>query len=210
MICDLDISMDRRQVLRWLGYRRDRGPRSGVARRFDELWPEALALIEPRGAYRVVDRDSVAPSGMPRPTARVGVGVVTIGRALEDEVRRRGERDEVLDSVLLDAFGSAAAEAAADALNRKLCRAARSAGSYPAARISPGYGCWRLEGQAALVELVPAGRIGIRLTSTLMLVPHKSVSFAVRFERRPARPETRRWRCKRCGLRDCPYREEEP
>ena len=40
-----------------------------------------------------------------------------------------------------------------------------------------------------------------------MLVPHKSVSFAVRFESRPPREDLRRHRCRRCGLADCPFRD---
>ncbi|MCP3957639.1 MAG: hypothetical protein GY719_07270 [bacterium] len=209
-VVDLEIRVDRDKVLRWLGYRGSRGPRPREGRRIEELWPVAHDLVEPRGAFRIVSGKRTGEAGMPRPTSEVGVGIATIGPALEDEARRRGERGDLLDALVLDAFGSAAAEAAADRLNQKLCVRARDEDRYPAARISPGYGAWRVDGQGTLLALLPAARLGVRLTGAMMLVPHKSVSFAVRFGCRPSRPDLSRWRCKRCGLIDCRYRERRP
>ena len=201
----LEIRLDPAEVRRWLGYRRGRAPRPRVARRLAELWDEASGLLRPRGAFRVVAGERAAAGGVPRPTALVGVGVCTVGNALETEARRRGEAGEVLDALLFDAVGTAAAEAAADALNRELCAWAEPRGHYLAPRISPGYGRWDLGDQPALLALLPAARLGIRLTDAMMLVPHKSVSFAVRFTSRPPRRE-RRGHCRRCGLVDCRYR----
>ncbi len=202
----LEIQVNPAEVRRYLGYRRDRRPRPRVARRLEELWEEAFSLVRPRGAYRLVEGDDAEAVAIPRPTPRLALAVCTIGQDLEDESRRRGEAGALLESLILDAFGSAAAEAAAAALNRRICGAARGAGHYPAARVSPGYGRWRLEAQTALLRLLPAADVGVELTSTLMLVPHKSVSFAVRFEVEPQRGESRRQRCQRCGLKSCPYR----
>lgn len=203
---DLAIDVDPGEVRRYLGYRRGQSPRPRVARRLEELWDEAAALVSPRGAYRLVEGGDAEAVAIPRPTPRLALAVCTIGRRLEDESRRRGEAGAFLDSLILDAFGSAAAEAAADALNRRICAEARGAGHHPAARVSPGYGRWRLEAQKALLGLLPAADVGVELTPTLMLVPHKSVSFAVRFEEKPQRAESRRQRCRRCGLTSCPYR----
>ncbi len=201
---ELEIRLEKAEVHRWLGYRRGRTPRPRVGRRLAELWDEARDLLRPRGAFRVVAGDT---SGVPRPTALVGVAVCTVGTALEIEARRRGEAGEILDSLLLDAVGTAAAEAAADALNRELCAWAGSRGQYLAPRVSPGYGRWELTSQPALLALLPAAALGIRLTDALMLVPHKSVSFAVRLSPQPPRRERRG--CRRCGLADCLYRKKE-
>ncbi len=204
---DLEIRVDPAEVRRYLGYPRDRRPRPRVARRFDEIWQEGHALVRPRGACRLVDGEQVAATGMPRSTARVVVAVCTVGAALEDESRRRGDRGEVLDAMLLDAFGSAAAESAADALNGMICLWAHQQGLHPAPRVSPGYGRWGVEAQADLLGLLPGADVGIELTSTLMLVPHKSVSFAVRFPEKKPSAISRAHKCKHCGLLDCPYRE---
>lgn len=206
-IYDLEIRVDPAEVRRYLGYPRKQRPRPQVERRFDALWEEAHALARPRGVCRVVDGERLAAIGMPRSTARVAVAVCTLSGALEDESRRRGERGELLDAMILDAFGSAAAEAAADALNGEICVWAHGEGLHPAPRVSPGYGAWRVEAQAELLGLLPAASLGVRLTPALMLVPHKSVSFAVRFpEKRPS-AVSRAQKCKHCGLLDCPYRE---
>jgi hypothetical protein len=204
--CDLDIDVQRQEVYRNLGYRRRRRPRAGIEQRIDELWPRAIEWLSPRGVMRVVDRASIEPTGMPSPTDEVGIGLCTIGPDLEDEVQRHNERGEMLDALLLDAIGSAAAEAAADAVNRLLCAEAARRGRYAAPRISPGYGRWDVAAQAELLGLLPAAEVGIHLTTGMMMIPRKSVSFAVRFDKQPPAPETRRRRCERCQLQHCPYR----
>ncbi len=206
-VCDLEIEVDPAEVRRYLGYPRAARPRPRIQRRFAELWEEGYALARPRGVCCVVDGERLAATGMPRSTARVAVALCTVSGALEDESRGRGERGQVLDAMLLDAFGSAAAEAAADALNGRICIWAHEQGLYPAPRISPGYGRWDVRAQADLLGLLPAAGVGVRLTPSSMLVPHKSVSFAVRFpEKRPA-ATSRVHKCRHCGLLDCPYRE---
>ncbi len=204
---DLEIQVDPGEVRRYLGYPRSARPRPRIQRRFDELFEEGYNLARPRGVCRVVGGERLAATGMPRSTARVAVAVCTVSGALEDESRRRGNRGAVLDAMLLDAFGSAAAEAAADALNGRICLWAHEQGLHPAPRVSPGYGRWPVQAQADLLGLLPAAGVGVRLTPSSMLIPHKSVSFAVRFlERRPA-AVSRVHKCQHCGLLDCPYRE---
>ena len=204
---DLEIEVDPAEVRRYLGYPRSRRPRPRVQRRLDALWEEARALARPRGVCRMIDGERSAAIGLPRATARVAVAVCTLAGALEAESRRRGDRGEVLDAMILDAFGSAAAEAAADALNGEICVWAHARGWHPAPRVSPGYGAWDVRAQAGLLSLLPAAAVGVELTPALMLVPHKSVSFAVRFPEKKPSAVSRRHKCQHCGLLDCPYRE---
>ncbi len=206
----LEIRVDPAEVRRYLGYPRSARPRPRVERRFEEIWQQGHARLRPRGVCRLVDGERLAATGMPRPTAQAAVGVCTVSGSLEEESRRRGDRGQVLDAMLLDAFGSAAAEAAADALNGRICVWAHQQGLHPAPRVSPGYGRWQVGAQAALLGLLPAADVGVRLTPSSMLVPHKSVSFAVRFpEQRPA-AVSRVHKCRHCRLLDCPYREAPP
>lgn len=204
------LAVSRREVLRNLGYPRSRGPSARVAEALDRLWDRAAGLLAPRGVLRVVAGQAAAAAGMPGPTEWVGLGIVTAGPALEGAEREHSEAGQMLEALILDAYGSAAAEAAADALNLRLCRLAQAAGFQLPRRISPGYGRWAIEGQTALLRLLEAERIGVRLTEGLMMVPRKSVSFAVRFERdlRPG-PSARR-RCAACELVSCAYRADEP
>ncbi len=200
----LQVRVSRDEVLRNLGYRRDAHPRPRVARRLEELWPEAEAALRPRGAFRLVVDAEAAAAGMPGPTQEVAVGVCTVGADLEQEAHRRQEAGDLLDALLLDAFGSAAAEAAADALNRSLCRELSREDRHPAPRISPGYGRWDVRGQGALLAMLPTEELGIHLTKGLMMVPRKSVSFAVRMKPEPHRGAASR--CALCEMDDCAYR----
>ncbi|MBM4319986.1 MAG: hypothetical protein FJ125_08485, partial [Deltaproteobacteria bacterium] len=211
---ELEPSVARDEVHRLLGYGRRGAPRSErVARRLDELWPEATALLRPRGAWRLVTgARAVASTGMPRsPAVLVGLGVCTIGAGLEQEATRRSVAGALLDALLLDAFGSAATEAAADALNRLLCHEAHRLGLRAAARRSPGFGRWDVVCQARLLALLPAAELGLVLSPAGMMIPRKSVTFAVplRFPRAgagaagPASGGGRRRRCRRCAAAGC-------
>jgi hypothetical protein len=202
----LGINVSRDEVLRYLrASDRDARPSRG-ARRLDELWGEAIAMLDPRGAWALVDGATAAATGMPEPGEDVAVGVCTVGPALEDASSERAGRGRLLDALVLDAIGSAAAETAADALNLLVCEAATARGREAAPRVSPGYGGWDTVCQARLLALLPTAELGIRLTPGSMMVPRKSVSFAVSLVAQGAPRAHRAEKCPRCGLLRCRHR----
>jgi hypothetical protein len=206
VVLDLEVDVARDEVYRYLGYRRG-GRRSARSQeRLAELWPKALGLLHPRGAHRVVERSRAAAAGMPEAGLKVGVAVCTIGAELEEASAACAARGELLDALLQDAIGSAAAEAAADSLNLALCTVAADAGAHAAPRVSPGYGSWDVSFQGKLLALLPARELGITLTTGQMMVPRKSVSFAVSFEERQPKGHRAGSACERCGLERCRHR----
>jgi hypothetical protein len=204
---ELSIRLTREEVRRCLGYGRRGRPSAAVEARLEALWPDAVALLKPRGVFRIVDAGQAVAAGVPSPAETVGIGLCTIGPALENEVRRRSEDGAPLDALVLDSVGSAAAEAAADALNSELCAEAGRRGLFAASRVSPGYAKWPVSSQPALLALLPAAELAIALTPGLMMVPRKSVSFAANLSKEPP-PGRSRGRCTRCGLPNCPYSEK--
>jgi hypothetical protein len=203
---DLEAVVAREEVCRYLGYGRG-GRRSAKAlERLEEVWPRALSLLHPRGAYRVVERSQATAAGMPEAGSEAGFAVCTIGPELEDASAACVARGELLDGLLLDAIGSAAAEAAADSLNFALCAVAADVGAYAAPRVSPGYGSWDVSCQRKVLALLPAAELGITLTTGQMMVPRKSVSFAVSFEESPPDRHRPGAACERCGLERCRHR----
>jgi cobalamin-dependent methionine synthase I len=108
----------------------------------------------------------------------VGVAAVTIGDGLEVAVADLADAGEMAEASILDAYGSELAEAAADLVDGLICREASGLGGAGLSRTSPGYGDFPLEQQRALVDLVEAPRIGIRLGDSMILTPRKSVTFA--------------------------------
>lgn len=202
----LEIEVAPDEVRRYLGYPPGERGSARSEERLDALWPLAMSLAAPRGAYTLLDRESAVATGMPEPAELVGAAVCTIGAALEEESARRAGAGEMLDALVLDAIGSAAAEAAADALNLELCSLAAARGLAAWPRVSPGYGEWDTACQGALLATLPIAELGISLTSGSMMVPRKSVSFAVRLD--AARPGSRHdaARCARCGRERCRHR----
>jgi cobalamin-dependent methionine synthase I len=76
----------------------------------------------------------------------------------------------------LDAVGSAAAEACADSLESEVRAVAAAAGWKITNRLSPGYCGWVTQEQQKLFSLLPGDPCGIRLSSSSLMSPIKSVS----------------------------------
>jgi hypothetical protein len=203
--CELTIEVPQDEVLRYLGYPRSRRPSARVEETLAGLWAPLLTLLRPAGMFRIVPGEALVAAGMPAPTEEVGIGLATVGSALEEEGVRQAEAGHALEALLIEALGSAAAEAATDALFARICAEARRRGRHLAPRVSPGYGAWPLEGQRALLALLDAAALGVRLTEGLLMVPRKSVSFAARLAAQPAAAQARR-PCAACDRADCAYR----
>jgi hypothetical protein len=210
VVADLRIEPDPAEVRRFLGYTPGRVVPERTEERLAALWTPAQALLRPRGAWALVGRDDAARAGMPEPTEVVGVAVCTVGDGIESEAARCVEAGALHDALLLEAIGSTAAEAAADALNLRLCTVAAVRGLDAAPRVSPGYGGWDTAGQDALLALLPIAALGIALTSGSMMVPRKSVSFAVALAAPGRLPVHAASRCARCGLLHCRHRLAPP
>jgi len=111
------------------------------------------------------------------------------------------------EGFILDALGSVAAEAAADQVNARICQWAAAQGLVATPRFSPGYGDWPLEDQRVMFRLLPAEQIGMRLNQACMMIPRKSISFAVTFQKEAAGQKIEH-PCERCGLENCPFRKK--
>jgi len=204
-IWQLPVSVDSTEVRRYLGYGRRRRPRQDIAERLETIVDEAAALIEPVGACRLVGHQPL--SAMEIDELEAYVAACTIGPRLEEESARLSKEGDLLGALLLDAFGSAAAEAAADSLNERICEEARSKRRHLKRRVSPGYGKWDVSHQEELLSLLPIDRLQMRLTPGMMMVPRKSVSFLAALTETPNRSPGG---CRTCGRRDCSYRDQEP
>lgn len=74
-------------------------------------------------------------------------------------------------------------------------------------RVSPGYGQWSLASQASLFRLLPHREMGVELLPSMLMVPRKSISFAM-WLGADSRPLEGLAGCARCGLDACRYRRE--
>ena len=203
----LAVEVPEDEVRRALGYGGHGRPSRAVAARLHALWPEATALLRPRGCFRRASKEEARHAGVPRPDGPAVLALCTIGPDLEAESARRQADGATLDALVLDSIGSAAAEAAADALNAVVCERLGPEGLHAAPRESPGYGDWPVTCQRELLALLPAAELGVVLSPGLMMIPRKSVSFAVRLVDRPLAATSQ---CERCGLLRCRHRTTAP
>lgn len=174
-------------------------------RTIDACMRTAESLIHPAGVYVITAGRELPGSTMFAHLARVAFCVCTIGPALEREVSRLGDGDDLFDAFVLDAVGSVAAEATAEYMDQRIQAEAAREGLRTSCRASPGYGDWDIREQAAIFQLVPAERIDVRLKESMMMMPRKSVSFAIHIDKSPARMRSAD-SCRNCPRTDCPFR----
>lgn len=208
------LTLAREDVLHFLGYPVGREPRRRVAEPLAKCLAQARELARGRGVWTsLATEDAIAVGLDPIPAAGLVIGLVTAGEAIEQAASACLARGDATGSLLLDACGSAAAEEAADRLSAAIVAAL--GGESPVAaperaaavscRISPGYGKWRLASQTEIFGRLPHRQIGLRLEPNLMMLPRKSVSFAMWLGAN-ARPLAGLSGCKRCELESCRYR----
>lgn len=207
------VEPEQRELVKLLGERHVldgvEDPGSARAAKIKDAIENALAdsrsLIEPKGIYEIVTGGELdGPPGFAG-LERVAICICTIGLALEETVKMAMDAGRMLEGIALDAVGSAAAEAVARYMNDRIDEAAAAEGLRTSCRASPGYGDWNVSGQRRLFDLLPAERIGVTLTPGSMMVPRKSVSFAVHVDERPVRLRSES-SCRNCDMDTCPYR----
>ena len=101
---------------------------------------------------------------------------VTIGPELDAKVAEISQSGDMTRAFLLNAYGSEAAEALMESLNREIARQVEGRGLTATKRYSPGYGDWPITAQRDLLGHLGADRIGIRLAESCLMIPEKSVS----------------------------------
>ncbi|MCR5834559.1 MAG: methionine synthase [Selenomonadaceae bacterium] len=159
---------------------------------------EALLLLRVRGAWEIYEYDDINNIVKSEPNFKiVGKSIekhlsgcekvicmsVTVGGDIENEVTKKFERGDYLASVLLDAAATAAVEQVADAMEKHFAAMFGKDGFKLRWRFSPGYGNWDLTEQAKLFKICGAEQIGVRLTSSMMLEPRKSVTAIIGLEK---------------------------
>lgn len=208
VLADVPFTLERREVVRLLGYVPGRRPPAPpVAARIEEMLSESRELVESRGCYAVKTLAEVPETGPFRGAERIAFSVTTIGRGIEDRVAELSARGETLRALILDAIGSACAEAVTDVVNAEICKRFGQEGVYTNRRISPGYRGWPIEAQAEIFGLLPSRLSGVTLRPTFFMDPRKSVSAAVSIG--SGVPHSKYVAiCGYCDLRGCAFRRQ--
>ncbi len=197
IINDIDLNLERGQILSREGIRRQSSVRPEITSLIDELLviTDDEYLLEPVCAYEIyrisgIDHDQVSLAGYAAlhsslltsvlsNAEELAIAVCTVGSKLEKQVKRYLDASKPLRGLLLDGIGSAAV----DSLSQEVCKLIRdealSRGYQVSSPYSPGHPRFPITEQWPLFQLVPAGEIGVSLTASGLMVPRKSVSMVV-------------------------------
>jgi len=190
-VVDLDVHLEPDEVLRMMGYGKDGRLRPEHRVLVENLIQDSRSMVQGRGVYSVrpVDRMSdneLVLTGCPpvrgpiagflKPAVRVAAFVVTIGDEIERAADRKMRRGARLEGYVLNAIGSAAADAAVDALADVIYFEDASPQEALTPPFSPGYCGLPLEEQISLFAIVNARSIGVRLLPKMIMQPIKSLS----------------------------------
>ncbi len=224
VIRDIPLGLKIGEVLRRQGFRGHSKIRPEINKLISELLASVnkTRLLEPAAAYEYYKVTGMNPSQTSLegnkaiqgpllhtifPEAKeLAIIVCTIGPNLEKRVTDYSKSGETLRSTLLDGIGSAAI----DSLTQEVCKLitgeASSHGYQASSPVNPGMPGLPIQEQWHLLELVPAGEIGVSLTTAGIMVPRKSVSMIIGIGSQMTR-WTRAEVCARCSLRKtCLYR----
>jgi hypothetical protein len=188
---ELKLDLALREVLRLMGNSHREPVRKDVLDMVNQLLAEATYYLSVRGTYVVRGVVRMAPDvieleGCPtfrgpiasflKPARRVAVFVVTVGGAIEQAAERCHRDGLAAESFVLHAIGSAAAEAACDAMVEYLWAHEIRSDEAVTAPFSPGYCGMPLTDQQNLFSILDTSGIGVNLLPSMMMRPIKSVS----------------------------------
>jgi len=173
-----------------------------------EMKKIATDLIEPRAIYDVFNSINLKPKSLFTKSERSVLAVCTIGGRLEEESLKFMKEGDLSLGVILDAIASHAAEQTASFVNEAILEDIRdeTKDMQITNRFSPGYCVWTIEeGQELIFSLLSTESIGVELSKSKMMIPRKSVSFAINIGEH-VDSELGVKECENCNLINCPFR----
>jgi hypothetical protein len=213
-VAQATIELTPQRVFRYLEYAGP-FPSRPILEKLNGLTPKVRGLTEPQTLsqiYRVEEAVNFHKDDLPAPVQDVSFlvfGLVTGGSAIEQEAERLRETGRLLDSMILDALGSAAVSELCERVAYRVFDWAEERGLNASHAFEPGSGAshWPLENQRLIFANVGADEIGVRLTSHLLMRPRKTLSFLMGIGTEIEQASTP-FSCQGCQRVDCPYRYE--
>ena len=198
--------------------------------KIEDACQDARLLASPKGIWQIYDYDCQTQEIKAKPPCiiqgtKIGAHLAgcdkvillsaTVGDEIEETVTKRFADGEYTSSVLLDAAATTAVEQLADGMEKAIKPKASAQGYGMRWRFSPGYGDWPIEQQPELIRLAHAGEIGVSLSSSMMLIPRKSITAIIGLYKEENKgqdttaAEHDLHGCAACGKLDCPSRKTE-
>lgn len=181
-IKNFKIELDEKRISRLIGYKKKSEEiKEPIKKLIAEEKKKLDYLLHPLAIYTIIDYAETNKHPIFKDAEKVALCICTIGPELEKEIKDLMKKNEMLRALILDTFGSEAAEEVAIQSDRILADRAREMNLWPSKRFSPGYGRWDIREQRFMFRMLPAQDIGVRLTESFMMIPRKSISFRINF-----------------------------
>ncbi len=179
---NIQVEVDPKRILRLIGYKKkSQEIKEPIKQLIAEEKKKLGYLLHPASLYIILDYDETNKDSIFKDAEKVAICICTIGPDLEKEINELMGKNEMLRALILDSFGSEAAEAVAIQSDQILTEKARQLDLWPSKRFSPGYGKWDIREQRYVFSVLPGEDIGVNLTDSFMMIPRKSVSFRINF-----------------------------
>jgi hypothetical protein len=134
----------------------------------------------------------------------VAVFLCTAGKEIGIRSRTAMKEGDLLTGYVYDVIGSEIADAAGDLMQENLREVISSVGKKITNRYSPGYCGWDVAEQHKLFQLLPENFCGIKLNSSALMDPEKSISGFIGIGEHVRYNE---YNCGLCDIKDCIYRK---
>ena len=184
-------------------------PPEAMLQTIRNLIDNSMNEIQPIAIYDIFSSKDLTPKHIFQPSETTILAVCTIGPNLENKSKEELKNDNLMNGIILDAIASHAAEVAAEETNKKILEKEKELiiNKKYTNRFSPGYCQWLIDlGQKLIFDLLHTDQIQVKLTPTYMMIPRKSISFAINIGSKVDQTLGLK-ECKTCKKENCDYRQ---
>jgi hypothetical protein len=227
IIKNIKLKINEEEVLRYQGYHRKKaGETSEIIFQITrEEIEQSYCLFEPKGIYSKVMIKNISSEGrinlenglcleinnsmlnLLKGTSYLAFGLSTIGNHLEEKVAELFAQNEYPKAIALDAVGTVAGRFLSNYIQSLVCQEAKEQNFQTTKYFSPGSGNWDISQQKNIFQIIPADKIGVKLTESYMMVPKKSLSWVIGIGKEIIIPSKGNDSCKTCLAENCPFRK---
>lgn len=217
---DFNIYIDEKIILRLLGYK-DSEPDNEIVQSVREEIERCLEYISPSIAFkrlkiniveenRVILENGVIFDGefiakKLQKCSYVIVGVTTLGRKLDEEVKSAFDSGDYLKGMIIDNIGTTAVEYVNKTFWNDMVDEIKNTNTGITSRLSPGDTAWSISEQRKIFQCLDEEDIEVRLTESFMMIPFKSTSYVYGFGEGIGVARIGHV-CSECSMKHCAYR----
>jgi len=227
IIKNIKLKIDEEEVLRYQGYHRNKAGKTDemILETTRKEIEQGYCLFEPKGIYSKLMIRNISSEGrinlenglyletnnsminLLRGTSYLAFGLSTVGNCLEEKVAELFAKNEYPKAMALDAVGTVASKFLSNYIQSLICQEAKEQNFQTTKYFSPSSGDWNINQQKIIFQIIPADKIGVKLTESYMMVPKKSLSWVIGIGKEIIIPSKGDDSCKICLAENCQFRK---